>query len=66
MAIISVTVDVDIFYVGGGVSKAGDILINAIKKHYVNLAHFAVKNVEIEAAQLLNDAGMLGAAGLVK
>ena len=66
MAIISVTVDVDVFYVGGGVSKAGDILINAIKKHYANLSHFAVKNVGIEAAQLLNDAGMLGAAGLVK
>ena len=66
MAIISVTVDVDVFYVGGGVSKAGEILINNIKKHYVNLSHFAVKNVGIEAAQLLNDAGMLGAAGLVK
>lgn len=66
MSIINVTVDVDVFYVGGGVSKAGDILINSIKKHYVNLAHFAVKNVKIEAAQLLNDAGMLGAAGLVK
>ena len=66
MSIINVTVDVDVFYVGGGVSKAGDILIDNIKKHYVNLAHFAVKNVKIEAAQLLNDAGMLGAAGLVK
>lgn len=66
MSILSVTVDVDVFYVGGGVSKAGDILINTIKKHYANLSHFAVKNVKIEAAQLLNDAGMLGAAGLVK
>lgn len=66
MSIINVTVDVDVFYVGGGVSKAGEILIDNIKKHYVNLAHFAVKNVKIEAAQLLNDAGMLGAAGLVK
>lgn len=66
MSIISVVVDIDIFYVGGGVSKAGDILINNIKKHYVNFAHFAVKNVEIEAAKLLNDAGMLGAAGLIK
>lgn len=66
MSILSVTVDVDVFYVGGGVSKAGDILINTIKKHYANISHFAVKDVKIEAAQLLNDAGMLGAAGLIK
>lgn len=64
LAILAVTVDVEVYYIGGGVSKAGDILLNNIRKHYVNLAHYAVKDVKIEAATLLNDAGMLGAAGL--
>ncbi len=65
ISILAITVDVDVYYIGGGVSKAGDILINNIKKHYANLSHYAVKNVKIEAAKLLNDAGMLGAAGLI-
>ena len=66
ISLLAVTVDVDVYYIGGGVSKAGDILIDAIKNHYAKLSHFAVKNVKIEAAKLLNDAGMLGAAGLVR
>ena len=66
IAMLAVTVDVDVYYIGGGVSKAGDILIQAIEKHYQNLSHYAVKNVKIEAAKLLNDAGMLGAAGLIQ
>lgn len=65
IATLAVTVDVDVYYIGGGVSKAGDILIEAIKKHYQELSHYAVKKVEIVAAKLLNDAGMLGAAGLL-
>ncbi|MDE6408062.1 MAG: ROK family protein [Anaeroplasmataceae bacterium] len=65
ISILGITVDVDVYYIGGGVSKAGDILIDAIKKHYKTLALFAVKNVKIEQATLLNDAGMLGAAGLI-
>ncbi|MDE7094964.1 MAG: ROK family protein, partial [Anaeroplasmataceae bacterium] len=65
IAILGITVDVDVYYIGGGVSKAGDILIDTIKKHYTSLAHYAVKNVKIETAELLNDAGMLGAAGLI-
>ena len=65
LAILAVTVDVDVFYIGGGVSKAGDILIEAIQKYYQKLAHYAVKNIKIESAKLLNDAGMLGAAGLI-
>lgn len=66
ISILAVSIDVDVYYIGGGVSKAGDILIDAIRKHYANLSHYAVKNVKIEAAKLLNDAGMLGAAGLFK
>ncbi len=66
ISILAITVDVDVYYIGGGVSKAGAILIEAIQKHYARFALFAVKNVKIEAATLLNDAGMLGSAGLIK
>lgn len=66
LAILAVTVDVEVFYIGGGVSKAGSILIEAIQRHYQKMAHYAVKNIPIEAAMLLNDAGMLGAAGLIE
>lgn len=65
IAILAVTVDAQVYYIGGGVSKAGDILINCIKKHYEKLSHYAVKNIKIEAATLLNDAGMIGSAALV-
>ncbi|HRF70232.1 MAG: ROK family protein [Anaeroplasmataceae bacterium] len=65
ISILAITVDVDVYYIGGGVSKAGDILIHSIQNHYKALAHYAVKNVKIEAASLLNDAGMLGCAGLI-
>ncbi len=65
ISILAVTVDVEVFYIGGGVSKAGDILIDAIRKYYLSMAHYAVKKVRIEAATLLNDAGMLGSAGLI-
>ncbi len=64
IAAIEVSVDVDTFYIGGGVSNAGDILINKINEYYKKYAHFAVKNINIKKAKLGNDAGMLGAAYL--
>lgn len=65
ISILAVVVDVDVYYIGGGVSKAGDFLIQAIRTQYEKLSHYAVKKVRIEAAKLLNDAGMLGAAALI-
>lgn len=65
ISILSITVDVDVYYIGGGVSKAGNILIDGIRRHYEKLAFKAVKKAKIELAVLLNDAGILGSAGLV-
>ena len=64
LSLIAVTCDVDVFYIGGGVSAAGDVLINAIKKYYDKYSFYALKNVRIEQAKLGNSAGMLGAAYL--
>lgn len=61
MAVISGVVDPGVFVIGGGVSKAGKILIDAIQKHFVENAFHASKEAKIVAAQLGNDAGIYGA-----
>jgi len=64
ISIIELSVDVETFYIGGGVSNAGAILIDKITEYYKRYAHYAVKNITIKKAELGNDAGMLGAAYL--
>lgn len=64
LSIIAVTNDIKTIYIGGGVSKAGSILIDGIRKYYKEYAFYACKNTEIKLAALFNDAGMLGAAYL--
>lgn len=64
-ASIAVTVDPEVFIIGGGVSNAGNILVEHVTKHYKKYAHFSVKDTHFELAVLGNDAGMLGAAYLV-
>ena len=55
----------EIFVIGGGVSKAGEILFEYIQKYHDKHAFFACKNVEFALAKLGNDAGIYGAAKLV-
>lgn len=57
--------DPEVFVIGGGVSKAGDILIDYIKKHYELRAFAACKGTKFSLAKLGNDAGIFGAAKLV-
>lgn len=63
---ITLTVDPEVFVIGGGVSKAGTILLDAIKKHYGNYTFGAVKEGKFILASLGNDAGIYGAARLIK
>lgn len=65
-SVVSSVVDPDIFIIGGGVSKAGKILIDAIEENYKKLAFHATKNIPFVLASLGNDAGILGAALLAK
>lgn len=62
---IAIVVDPDIFVIGGGVSKAGEILLQYIKKHYQKNALWTTKDVQFALATLGNDAGICGAAKLV-
>lgn len=58
-------VNPEIIVVGGGVSKAGQILIDTIQKHYIETSFHACRNTRFELASLGNDAGMYGCMRLV-
>ena len=63
---LAATTDPQKIIIGGGVSKAGDILIDTIVKHYQNYAFSAVRQTEFVLAELGNDAGIVGSAYLAK
>lgn len=65
LAAIATSTDVEVFYIGGGVSACGEILTNRITKYFKEYAHFALKDTKIRLAKLGNTAGMLGAAYLI-
>lgn len=65
LANIAALVDPAIFVVGGGVSRAGEVLFDYIREPYMENAFFANKDVKFALAQLGNDAGIYGAAKLV-
>ena len=58
-------VNPEIVVVGGGVSKAGSILIDCIQKHFVETCFYACRETKFAAATLGNDAGMYGCVKLL-
>ena len=60
--------DPEVVVIGGGVSAAGDLLLNPIREAY--LAHLPARGyrpeLKITAAEFVNDAGVVGAADLVR
>lgn len=62
---IAIMVDPDMFVIGGGVSKAGEVLLEYIEKYYKEKALWATKEVKFSLATLGNDAGICGAAKMV-
>lgn len=65
-SILSATLDPEVFIIGGGVSRAGKILIDAIEKYYHKFAFHSTANTPFTLATLGNDGGMYGAALLAK
>ena len=65
LAVFSVAVDPGMIVIGGGVSKAGQPLIDAVEKYYRERAFLPCKDTPIRLATLGNDAGIYGAARLV-
>lgn len=65
MANLATIVDPSVIVIGGGVSKAGEVLLPYIEKPFLERAFFANKKVKFTLATLGNDAGICGAAKLV-
>lgn len=58
-------VDPDAFVIGGGVSRAGEILTDGISSYFEKFSHIIPKKAAFRLATLGNDAGIFGAAKLV-
>lgn len=65
LAAIACVVNPEIFVIGGGVSKAGEMLFDYIRPHYEKYVFHGSKNTKFALATLGNDAGIVGAARLV-
>lgn len=57
---IAVVTNPEVIVIGGGVSKAGQILIDTIQKHFTESVFHACKETRFVLAGLGNDAGMYG------
>ena len=65
MSYVSCTVNPQIFIVGGGMSRAGAVLIDAIAHHYRRYAYHPTTQTPILEAKLGNDAGIFGCAAMI-
>ena len=65
MSYVGMIADPEVFVIGGGVSKAGNYLVDMLQKRYNELTPLSSKKSGIFIANLSNDAGMYGAARLV-
>lgn len=66
MAMIAIILNPQYFIIGGGVSKAGDFLFDQIREVFEKYTQEQAKEgVRIVPATLGNDAGVVGAAGLI-
>ena len=62
MGIIACVTDPERFVIGGGVSKAGQPLLDVLEKYYRRYAFPACKDTPLVLAELGNEAGIYGAA----
>ena len=65
LASIASTTDPEMFMVGGGVARAGDVLFNPLREHFKTYAFSSCRETPIVAATLGNDAGIYGAVRLI-
>ena len=65
LAAVGAVVNPEAFVIGGGVSKAGEVLFDYIEKNYMKYSFHGTRNVKFRLATLGNDAGIYGAAKLI-
>lgn len=65
LAAVAAVANPQAFVVGGGVSKAGEVIFEYVKPYYMKHAFYACRDAKFVLATLGNDAGIYGAAKLV-
>ena len=65
LAAICAVVNPEMIVIGGGVSKAGQDLVDKVQEGFIPEAFHALRDTQFALATLGNDAGMVGAARLV-
>ena len=65
LACISCVVNTEAFVIGGGVSRAGSVLVDPIEKYFKEYAFHASRDTEFKLATLGNNAGIYGGAKMI-
>ena len=65
LAAVAAVVNPEIFVIGGGVSKAGEVILSYVEPVFQRYAFSACRGAKFSLATLGNDAGIYGAAGLI-
>ncbi len=65
LAVVAAVVNPEVFVIGGGVSKAGEILLTFVEPNFRKHAFPQCREAKFVLARLGNDAGIYGAAALV-
>lgn len=65
LAMIASVTNPEMFVIGGGVSKAGEVVLDYIRKNYLKYVFHGSRETKFALATLGNDAGIYGSAKLV-
>ena len=65
LANVACVVDPEVFVIGGGVSKAGKVIIDVIQKYYMERTFSSCREAKFALASLGNDAGVYGCVYLL-
>ena len=65
MSWVSHILDPDAFVIGGGVSAAGEFLLDLIREEYAERTKMLLRKAELRLATLGNEAGIYGAVRMV-
>lgn len=65
LSTVAAVVNPEVFVIGGGVSKAGEVLLSFVEPQYKKYVFGPCANAKFALAKLGNDAGIYGAAALI-
>ena len=65
LAATAAVIDPEIFIIGGGVSKAGQVLVDRVQEYFKKYVWPGERGIKFALAELGNDAGIYGAASMV-